>query len=241
MIVYQWALPCCGQSESLSIHIRNSSFNNVVGPVNQRIGKRKNNGVGGKRDGLTIRQVLEGNLSKRSILSTLISQDKCDGSIGMCWCRAGCRQEFVATDIFNLYVVGVIAVEIPQIFSICHIFCSIDSIVGLCNHRATIVIKVLSIGILEVKGTGAAKFYKLACQIRCRIGHIDVGTSRWRLRDTVLYVKFIGIEDALHGVELYRRLIRDVRTLKAYRDRAIATQRCTCRLLDGTTADGNIM
>ena len=67
----------------------------------------------------------------------------------MCGCRTGCRQVFIATSILNLNIVGVVAVEVPQIALLCQIFCSICYFI----YNATIVVKVLSTGILEVKRT----------------------------------------------------------------------------------------
>ena len=135
VIVNQWAPPCSRQFKSVISIITNTTFYNLIFPINQRIGERKDNRVDIKLDGLTVRHVLQGNLLGSSSLSTLFCQEEWDSNIGTCRSRTGCRQVFVAIGILHLYIVWVTAVEIPQIVSICYRCLSI----GYRFHSGTIV------------------------------------------------------------------------------------------------------
>ena len=135
MIGCQWAPPCSRQFKSVISIITNTTFYNLIFPINQRIGERKDNRVDIKFDGFTVRHVLQGNMPGSCSLSTLFRQEEWDSIIRTCWCRTGYRQVFVAIGIPNLYIVGIAAVEIPQIVSLCHRWLSI----GYRFHSGTIV------------------------------------------------------------------------------------------------------
>ena len=233
MVDSQRAAPRSRKRKSVSIRIRDIALNDIVRFVYQRIRKGQDNGVGGNRHHVS--PVLQRYLFVRGINSVSSCQDKIGRFIGGRQ-RTVIRKILVRCDIPHRNEVRIVAIEIPEVRSVRDVCSTIGFNIGLRGYGCSFVVfKILTVAVLQVKGTAAAEFHEFAGKLVRGIGHIDIGSSRWCCRDTVVRIDFAGIEVSFPRIE-HNRLVIDIRALKGSRDRAISTQWRSWCLLDSLTA-----